>query len=225
MLPSVVRFMRSFIQKHLDPSTRLNEVLFGLIMALGITGAVRLGLEKSTNRELLVAVLGCNVAWGIVDGVMFVLVSLFERGRKARIVNRVRTAPTDEAALQQIQEELGDRLESLTNPTEREQLYRWVLDIARRADVQPPRIQRDDILGGIAVGLLIVVATLPVVLPFVFVTDTHNAVRFSAIITLVLQFVVGYWWGRVVGASPWRIGAGVTAVGLSLVLITIALGG
>lgn len=221
----MANFMRAFFQKHLDPSTRLNEVLFGLIMALGITGAVRLGLEASTNRELLVAVLGCNVAWGIVDGVMFVLVSLFERGRKARIVNRVRAAPTDEAALRHIQEELGDRLESLTSPTEREQLYRWVLDIARRADVQPPRIQRDDILGGIAVSFLIAVATLPVVLPFVFVSDTHNAVRLSAIVTLALQFVVGYWWGRVVGANPWRIGAGVTAVGLTLVLITIALGG
>ena len=217
--------MRSFIQRHLDPSTRLNEVLFGLIMALGITGAVRLGLEQSTNRELLVAVLGCNVAWGIVDGVMFVLVSLFERGRKARIVNSVRGAATDEAALQHIQKELGDRLESLTTSAEREQVYRWVLDIARRADVQPPRIQRDDILGGVAVGLLIVVATLPVVLPFVFISNTYHAVRFSAIITLVLQFVVGYWWGRVVGANPWRIGAGVTAVGLTLVLITIALGG
>ncbi len=217
--------MRSFIQRHLDPSTRLNEVLFGLIMALGITGAVRLGLEQSTNRELLVAVLGCNVAWGIVDGVMFVLVSLFERGRKARIVNSVRGAATDEAALQHIQKELGDRLESLTTSAEREQVNRWVLDIARRADVQPPRIQRDDILGGVAVGLLIVVATLPVVLPFVFISNTYHAVRFSAIITLVLQFVVGYWWGRVVGANPWRIGAGVTAVGLTLVLITIALGG
>ncbi|TXT36074.1 MAG: hypothetical protein FD138_1104 [Planctomycetota bacterium] len=195
--------MRSFIQRHLDPSTRLNEVLFGLIMALGITGAVRLGLEQSTNRELLVAVLGCNVAWGIVDGVMFVLVSLFERGRKARIVNSVRGAATDEAALQHIQKELGDRLESLTTSAEREQVNRWVLDIARRADVQPPRIQRDDILGGVAVGLLIVVATLPVVLPFVFISNTYHAVRFSAIITLVLQFVVGYWWGRVVGANPW----------------------
>lgn len=221
----MVHFMRSFFQKHLDPSTRLNEVLFGLIMALGITGAVRLGLEESTNRELLVAVLGCNVAWGIVDGVMFVLVSLFERGRKARIVNSVRVAPTDEAALQHIEKELGDRLESLTTPEEREQLHRWVLDIARRAEVQPPCIQRDDILGGIAVGLLIVVATLPVVLPFVFVSNTHDAVRLSAIITLAMQFAVGYWWGRIVGANPWRIGAGVTAVGLTLVLITIALGG
>jgi hypothetical protein len=33
------------------------------------------------------------------------------------------------------------------------------------------------------------------------------------------------YWGRTFGASPIRIGGGVTAIGLILVLITIALGG
>lgn len=217
--------MRSFFQKHLDPSTRLNEVLFGLIMALGIIGAVKFGLEEASSRELLIAVLGCNVAWGIVDGVMFVLVSLFERTRKTRIVNAVLSAPTDEAAMDRIHEELGDRLELLTTDQDREQLYRAVLGIVRRSNLDPPSIHRDDIIGGIAVGLIIMVATLPVVLPFVFISDVDVAVHVSSLVTLVLQFVVGYWWGRTVGANPWRVGAGVTCVGLTLVLITIALGG
>lgn len=217
--------MRSFFQKHLDPSTRLNEVLFGLIMALGITGAVKFGLEQATSRELLIAVLGCNVAWGIVDGVMFVLVSLFERTRKTRIMHAVLSAPTDDAALQCIHAELGDRLELLTTDQDREQLYRAVLGIVRRSNLDPPSIQRDDILGGIAVGLIIMVATLPVVLPFVFISDADFAVHVSSVVTLVLQFIVGYWWGRIAGVNPWRIGAGVTCVGLTLVLITIALGG
>jgi hypothetical protein len=32
-------------------------------------------------------------------------------------------------------------------------------------------------------------------------------------------------WGRAVGGNPWTIGAGLTGVGLLLVLVTIALGG
>lgn len=221
----MVLYMRSFFQKHLDPSTRLNEVLFGLIMALGITGAVKLGLEKATSRELLIAVLGCNVAWGIVDGVMFVLVSLFERARKTRIVNAVLSAQTDEIALQRIHLELGDRLELLTTDQDRDQLYRAVLAIVRRSNLDPPSIHRDDIIGGLAVGLIIMVATLPVVLPFVFISSVDDAVHLSFLVALALQFIVGFWWGRTVGANPWRIGAGVTCVGLTLVLITIALGG
>lgn len=217
--------MRAFLNRHLDPSTRLGEMLFGLIMALGITGAVRLGMEKATNRELLVAVLGCNVAWGIVDGVMFAMLALFERGRKARIVNSVCSAPTDEAALERIHEELGGRLESLTTPEERSQLYRCVLHAARASDREPPCIQRKDVLGGIAVGLLIIVATMPIVVPFLLFSNQRTAIWVSNATALGLLFWVGNWWGRAVGANPLRIGAGVTSVGLTLVLVTIALGG
>lgn len=194
-------------------------------MVLGITGAVRFGMAEANNRELFIAVLGCNIAWGVVDGVMFVLVMLFERGRKSRIVNGVLNAPTDEAALQRIHDELGDRLESLTSPAERSQVYRWVLDLARRSEREPPRVLREDILGGIAVGLLILVFTLPVVLPFLLFTNTTTAVRISNTITLSMMFGIGWWWGRTVGVSPLRMGAGVTGIGLVLVLITIALGG
>lgn len=217
--------MRAFFQRHLDPATRLGEALFGLIMALGITGAVQLGVGQATHRELLVAVLGCNVAWGVVDGVMFAMLALFERGRKARIINSVRSAPTDEIALERIHAELGDRLQSLMTPEERAQVYSWILRSARQSDREQPRIRREDIFGGIAVGLLILVATMPVVIPFVFVSDLQTAVRTSNLIALGLLFWVGWWWGRLVGANPLHTGAGVTGVGLVLVLITIALGG
>ena len=42
--------MPSFIRRYLDAADRLGEILFGLIMALGVTGAVRLGLEKLRNQ-------------------------------------------------------------------------------------------------------------------------------------------------------------------------------
>jgi hypothetical protein len=60
----------TFIKRHLEPADRIGETLFGLIMALGFTGAVCLGIDEATSRELLIAILGCNIAWGIVDGVM-----------------------------------------------------------------------------------------------------------------------------------------------------------
>lgn len=217
--------MRAFIQRQLDPSRRLGEVLFGLIMALGITGAVRFRLAEANNRDLFIAVLGCNIAWGIVDGVMFALIALFERARKTRIVISVQNAPSDKIALEHIHAELGDRLEALTTPEDRDQFYRCVLELARRSPCEQPRMLRKDILGAIAVGLLILVATLPMVVPFLLVSNATTAVRISNLITLVMLFGIGWWWGRVVGANPLRIGAGVTGVGLALVLITIALGG
>ena len=214
-----------FVVRYLDPASRLGEVLFGLIMALGFTGAVRLGREDADSHALFIGILGCNLAWAIVDGVMYVLTELFERGRKARLIREVRAAPTEDAALRRIGDELDGPLMALTTPEERGQIHRSVLGIVRHAASERPRIRREDLLGGVAVALIIVLTTLPVVVPYLVVSDPNLAVRLSNLIALTLLFLVGVWWGRVVGANPWRIGAGLTLVGMVLVLITIALGG
>lgn len=217
--------MGSFIQRYLDPAGRLGEILFGLIMALGITGAVRLGQEAADNRTLFIGIFGCNLAWAIVDGVMYVLTALFERGRKARLVREVFNAATEEEALQRIGEELDGPLVELTTPQERGQLHRWVLGILRREEPELAGLRREDLFGGVAVALVIVLATLPVVVPFLALSDPNLAVRLSNLIALALLFLLGAWWGRVVGGSSFGIAAGLTLVGVVLVLITIALGG
>src|SRR5512134_2455949 len=107
--------MRAFIQRYLDPAGRLGEILFGLIMALGFTGAVRLGWEEPDNRALFIGIFGCNLAWAIVDGVMYVLGELFERSRKVRLFREVSSAKSDAAALQKIAEELDGPLFELTS--------------------------------------------------------------------------------------------------------------
>jgi hypothetical protein len=217
--------MRTFVQRYLDPADRLGEILFGLIMALGFTGAVRLGHEEADNHALFIGIFGCNLAWAIVDGVMYVLTALFERGRKARLFREVLHAPTEEAALQRISEELDGPLLELTTPQERAQLHHWILAILRRAQPETLRLHRGDLLGGVAVALVIVVATFPVVVPYLVVSNPNLAVRLSHLIAVALLFLLGAWWGRVVGGGAIRIATGLTLLGLTLVLITIALGG
>ncbi len=217
--------MRDYLERYLDPADRLGEVLFGLIMALGFTGAVRLGHEEADSRALFIGIFGCNLAWAIVDGVMYVLTSLFERGRKARLFREVARATSEEAALDRIGDELDGPLLELTTAEERRQLHRWALKILRREQPDMPRIRRDDVLGGVAVTLVIVLATFPIVVPYLVIADPTLAVRLSHLIALTLLFLLGAWWGRVVGARPFRIAAGLTLVGTALVLVTIALGG
>lgn len=217
--------MPSFIQRYLDPAGRLGEILFGLIMALGFTGAVRLGRDEADNHALFIGILGCNLAWAIVDGVMYVLTALFERGRNARLVREVLHAPTEEEALQRIGEELDWPLMELTTREERGQIHRWVLAILRREKPEQPLLRREDMLGGVAVALVILLATFPILVPYLVVSDPHLAVRLSNLIALTLLFLLGAWWGRVVGGRSFRIAAGLTLLGVMLVLITIALGG
>ena len=54
---------------QLDPSERLGELLFGLIMVLTFTlgAGIELAGDEDGARELLIAALGCNAVWGIID--------------------------------------------------------------------------------------------------------------------------------------------------------------
>lgn len=217
--------MRSFIDDHLDPASRLGEILFGLIMALGFTGAVRLGHEQADNRALFIGILGCNLAWAIVDGVMYVLTALFENGRKARLIRSVLAAPSEEAALKAVGDEIDAPLLALTTPEELRSLQVGILALVRRAGPERARIRRTDLLGGLAVSVIIAVSTVPIVAPYLLVADPDLAVRLSHGIALILLFLLGMWWARVVGANPLAIGASLTLIGGLLVLLTIALGG
>lgn len=217
--------MRSFIQRHLDPDARLGEVLFGLIMALGFTGSVRLGLEEPDNRELFLGILGCNVAWAIVDGVMYLLTELFERGRVHRLAREIRAARSDEEALELVQREVASRLPIADGIEGGRDFYALLLGLVRRSDTGTTRVERGDVHAAVAVAVLIVVSTLPIVVPFLLFEDPAVAVRISNGIALTMLFLLGAWWGRIVGANPWRIGLGLTGIGIALVLVTIALGG
>src|SRR5258706_7223309 len=78
----------------LDPMERISETLFGLIMAL--TFICSLGVATAGNikiQTMLIGALGCNLAWGIVDGGLYLLARINERGGKILTLRAIRQAP------------------------------------------------------------------------------------------------------------------------------------
>ena len=57
-----------------------------------------------------------------------------------------------DSALEQIGKELDGPLVPLTTEEERRQVHRWVLEVVRRGNPQPARVERADLLGGLAVA-------------------------------------------------------------------------
>src|SRR5512143_502427 len=99
--------MLRLIDRYLDPSESLLEILFGLIMALTMTAGARLLLDPATvdPLELMVALVGCNIAWGVIDAVFYLLGSLFNRNRRVRFVRRLQATTSDDQAIALIREE------------------------------------------------------------------------------------------------------------------------
>jgi len=138
----------------------------------------------------------------------------------------VQGSATDDAAIEGIHGELGGTLEPLVSPEVLKGFYAEVLKTVRSTgELKRSWVQRDDLLGGVAVALVIMMATLPVVAPYVLIANTTRAVRVSEAIAVGLLFLLGHRWGKMVGSNPWALGAALTLIGGILVGLTVLLGG
>lgn len=211
-------------KRLLDPVDRISEVLFGLIMALSFTcslSAAEAGREDV--RVMLVGAIGCNLAWGLIDAVIFLMTSLTERARGLATVRDLRRTTHPEEAKRVLAEALPPMVAGALDDAAYERLRRSLLDLG---EIPPaPRLRRDDLLAALGVFLLVVLATFPVVIPFLLVQDAFTALRISNGIAIVMLFLSGYSLGRVARSRPIRTGLAMTGIGVVLVAITIALGG
>lgn len=211
-------------RRVLDPIDRNSEVLFGLFMVLTFTGTLSVASAGQDEvRTMLIAAIGCNMAWGFVDGVMYVLRSLVDRGRKAAAVRVVRSLASPPQAHRMIAEEMGPLAQTL-QPAELERV-RLALLALPASDVGPPRVTARDLRGAVGVFLLVFCSTFPVVLPFVFFDNLHRAMRVSGAIALAMLFVCGHGWGRYAGMRPALSGTVMMLLGVVIQAIVIALGG
>jgi hypothetical protein len=211
----------------LDAGDRLGELLFGLIMVLTFTlgAGIELAGDREATRELLIAALGCNAAWGVIDAALYLMSRLSERGRVYRLVKSIQTASSREQALSLVASELDDRIPTIVGPELRAALHDEVLARLRAAETAPTRVGTDDLRGGVAVFFLVFLTALPAVVPFLLLRDAQIAMRASNAVLIGLLFVAGWHWAGHTGASRWRTGLFMLLLGVSLVGVAIALGG
>ena len=207
----------------LDPIDRVSEVLFGLIMVLTSTHTVSVvSAGRPEIRTMILAALGCNLAWGIIDAGLYVLGRIDERGRNLLTLRAVREAADPTEARRLIANALPKALSRL--PEEHlEPMRREVLRLAEPP--QRPGPTREDTLGALAVCLLVFLSTFPPVIPFLLWGDVQTALRISNAVAIVMMFVCGYAYARGTGLRPWLTGLVMVAIGIALVGIAIALGG
>jgi VIT1/CCC1 family predicted Fe2+/Mn2+ transporter len=211
-------------QPILSPLDRYSEILFGLIMALGSTGTLSVAQAGHTEvRTMLYAALGCNTAWGLVDGIMYLFSNLSERGQTLALLRRLRSVRRPEAADRAIRESLPEGLREVLQPGDVDVLRQRLLAIP--AEHQRLRLTGSDLRGAVGVALLVIGSTLPVALPFVFIDDPARALRASSAVANLLLFVMGWQLGRYIGVRPITMASAMVGIGLVCVGLTVALGG
>ncbi len=144
----------------LSPPERFGEAVFGLIMVLTITGSLSVAeAGQAEIRTMLIGALGCNLAWGIVDAVMYLLGALFERGRARALLNAVRArATTAETARAIVSDALPPVVASVLRTADLDSMRERLARLP-----EPPRSHRDG--RGLARRAGRVPAGLPVDVP------------------------------------------------------------
>ena len=211
-------------ERVLDPVERLSEVLFGLIMVLGFTcsiSAANAGREEV--REIVIGAIGCNLAWGVVDAVMYLLTLVIERGRTLAIGRAVRASSDPAQGRRLLAEGLPEPYEQLFEDEALERARAKL--VAAPPPTSRPRLSGRDWRGAFGVFLLVFLSTMPVVVPFLLFSPLHRSIRISNAVAIVMLYVTGHLLGRYAGISAVRTGLAMVAIGIVLVGITIALGG
>jgi VIT1/CCC1 family predicted Fe2+/Mn2+ transporter len=212
------------MKRVLDPVERLSEVLFGLIMVLSFTGSISAASDGHEEvRTVLIGAIGCNLAWGLVDAVMYLMAILIGRARGLRVVRAVRAVPEAERGRALIADELPEAIGQLVDTEEIESMRRRLLALEELP--ARPSLTKRDWTGALAVFLLVFLSTFPVVLPFLFFSPLHWAMRASNSVAILMLYVAGHQLAKHAGLRPVRTGFAMVAVGLVLVALTIALGG
>ena len=208
----------------LDPIDRFSEILFGLIMVLTFTGSISAAESgREEIRTMLFASIGCNLAWGLVDAVMYLFESIAERGRGIVSLRKLREAKDPQAAHAVIRDAVPPLIGRVLHEPELEAMRGRLSELN---DVpQTPGATKNDFHAAFLVFLLVFLSTFPVVIPFIVMSDATRALRVSNGIAIAMLFIIGHRLGRYMGHHPWRWGIGMVLIGVALVGITIALGG
>ncbi len=185
-------------------------------MALTFVGAVSVAeAGREQIRGMFTAALGCNLAWGLVDAVMYLVRTVTDRGRVVTLVRSVRAAPDPETGRRLIERSLSRVAAGLVSSAEIEAVRRRVIELD--AVPERPRLRGDDLLAALAIFLIVVGSTFPVVLPFALIADVGTAKFVSRGIALAMLFFGGLALGRYAGYGSWKVGFMMAGLGVALV--------
>lgn len=222
-VPHVPKENSNTRKRLLDPIERSSEILFGLIMVLTFTGSFRAsGADHDSVDRMLLGALGCNLAWGIIDGVFYLMATLSLRGHNLVLLREVQDArPEQGRAL--ISAAISDDLADVLTDSEIESIRNRMVQLPRKR--RHPRLHATDYRAALGVFLLVFLSTFPVVLPFVFMSHPSHSLRVSNAIALIMLFLTGCTYGKFAGGRTWRVGLVMVVIGVAMVTLTIALGG
>ncbi|HEX5163403.1 MAG TPA: VIT1/CCC1 transporter family protein [Steroidobacteraceae bacterium] len=208
----------------LDPVYRSSEVIFGLLMAMSFIGSISVATDGQEEvRTLLIAALGCNLAWGLVDAVMHLVGTKTQKRRNFMLLGKLRGGADAATGRALLADEMSPPLAASLGEEGLETLRKRLSET--NVPAPRPRLTGRDFGDAIVVFFLVVLSTFPLVVPFMLTDDTARALLWSRLTALVMLFFAGAMLARYSGGNAFLNGLVMALVGAALMAAIMALGG
>ena len=173
---------------------------------------------------MFIAAFGCNLAWGLVDAVMYLVRTVTDRGRMLSLFRSIREAPDAATGHRLIEGALSKVVAGLVSTAEIEAMRGRI--VALTSLPARPKLARDDLIAALAIFLIVVAATFPVVLPFALIADVGMAKNVSRAVGARHAVPRRAWRSGAMRATvAGRSGLLMAGLGTALVIAINALGG
>lgn len=222
--------IRAFREGQISRGDRLMEMICGVIMVLVMIGYLKLAIigddDPDFQKKMILIPLGCIAAWGLIDGIMYVLLSLIQRGRQFELFSMIKLAKDQDEVRDSIEDELDSSIVGALSKEDRQKIYDAILRKAGDTIIRKPQwVTRRDLVTVLFTFMLVVGTGFVILIPLIILNDVHLAIRVAHIIGIGMLFGIGYLWGKYASRDRIRSAIGMVLLGIAIVMITIILGG
>ena len=192
-------------------------------MVLTFTGSLSVATAgRDDVREMFLGALGCNFVWGIIDALLFLMQSITERGHNAVLLRRLRGCDATQGRTM-VLDALPEGFALLLEPEHIEHLRKQLVE--RGTAKLGATVSIQDLRAALSIFAIVFISTFPVLIPFLVMHDAWHALRVSNAIAIGMLVASGIALARYTGGRATIWGIVVAAIGIAIVLLTIALGG
>ena len=214
--------------KHLPSGTMTDtlaiEVLVAIMTTLSITSGIRVMTPHSADIwPLIIAALTTNTAWGFVDGVLHLFNEQVSRTRELRLQQAFMASTSPPQRRMALTQLVPEHLSACLSDAQIHAYQETLATVTVPSSLV--QLRRDDCWMALRIWALMVLSTIPPVLPLVLIDAPITAFRVSQLVSVAIMFALGIPIARWTGIRPWVGGVIFAMLGTAITVICIAMGG
>ena len=210
---------------YTGPGLVLQELLYGFIMALIFVSAAQFEIMHfSSNTDLILAIIGMNTAWGIVDMVIFSLVDRFDQREYVRIIESKEDVD-DEYIKKLIHYNLSGTLIDVLDEKDEIRIVKEILRSRLEPEEDLKKERRSLYIGNFLCFVYTISTVIPVSIPLLLIEDMGTACLWSSLVSAAFMFLIGYLMHEYTGVNKWLMGLIVASIGMGITFLALILGG